>query len=415
MTKIPAVAKIPAADGKRLHAFTALPSSRTTILGPRRMPAVKAPIGNSDSYIQIFTSNGFQPLTNAGYLTAIQTLKPDIAIALADMNYGAVATSQSKGVRRMCERTEDWMAELHSTLQLEELRSSNTSIFAATLPAPHTIQWEYLNRLSGDLFEKLSGLAVYDVDILPDLTNYPNLESLPRLSLDTPSGPHEILRQVSLGIDTFLLPFVNAISDAGVAMSFTFPPPSGSANNVTGNGIDLLPLGIDMTGSENITALAPLVDNCTCYACTSHHRAYLHHLLNAREMLAWTLLQIHNHHIIEQFFAGIRKSLECGVEQYEDDCRRFGRVYEASLPVGVGTRPRSRGYHFKSEHGEPKRNKVTWQILQEEQGESEKAKIVEARLARDQIDTPVIPDTDAQTEELVREGISKLDTKELDA
>lgn len=407
VTKIPAAAKIPAPDGKRLHAFAGLSSSNNvTVLGPRRTPAVKASIGNSDTYIQMFTSNGFQPLTNTEYITIIDTLKPDIAIPLADMNYSAMKTLGGKAMRRMGERTEDWMAQLHATLDVEELRKSNTSIFAPTLPAPYPMQWRYLERLSKDMCGILSGLAVYDVDILPDLVELPSLLPLPRLSIDAPENPHETLRQISLGVDLFLLPFINTVSDAGVAMTFTFPPPAhpSTSQATTMDGTDLLPLGDDLTSAANAISLEPLLEGCTCYACSSHHRAYLHHLLNAREMLAWTLLQIHNHHVISNFFAGIRASLAVGKDKFEEDCRDFTRRYEANLPEGTGTRPRARGYHFKSEFMDGKRNESTWRILQDGPGQMQaggRAKIeaLKGKLARDQIETPVVPGEDVAVTE----------------
>lgn len=376
-----------------------------TIMGARRAPAVKAPIGNSDKYIQIFTSNGFQTLTNAEYISTVGALKPDIAISLADINYGAATRSQAKGLRRMCERTEDWMVQMHHAVEQGQIRSSDTSIFAPTLRAPHHVQLEYLGRLADDLSGSLAGLAVYDVNILPDLAQYPTLVSLPKLSLDAPPDPHAILRQASLGIDLFLLPFINTVTDAGVAMTFTFPPPA----KPTSTG--LLPLGTDLTEPQNSTSLAPLVESCSCYACAAHHRAYLHHLLNAREMLAWILLQIHNHHTMSRFFSGVRKSLARGVEAFEEDCRQFSKVYEAELPVGMGTRPRARGYHFKSEHGDEKRNPITWQLLQEGQEGADKAEAVKGKLARDGMDTPVVPGAEDGAEALVKDGLGQIDMK----
>jgi queuine tRNA-ribosyltransferase len=38
----------------------------------------------------------------------------------------------------------------------------------------------------------------------------------------------------------------------------------------------------------------PLGANCTCYTCTNHSRAYLHHLVRSKEMTAGSLLAIHN-------------------------------------------------------------------------------------------------------------------------
>lgn len=412
ITKIPAVQKIPAADGKRLHVFTALPSSSVTILGPRRVPPVKAPIGNSDNYIQIFTSNGFQALRNPDYINAIQALKPDIAIPLADINYGQERTPQSKSILRMCERTEEWISELHASIDLDELRSSNTSIFAPTLPAPYPMQWQYLNRLSDDIVDILSGLAIYDVDILPDLVNYPALTPLARLSVDSPATPHDVLRQIALGIDTFILPFINATSDAGVAMTFTFPAPKNTdANN--GGGTNLLPLGTDLTDPENTTSLTPLADSCTCYACTQHHRAYLHHLLNAREMLAWTLLQVHNHHTLTRFFAGVRASLAAGT--FEADRGAFRRAYEPEFPAGMGTRPRARGYHFKSEGGDEPRNKPAFQPRarldgdRDKEEEEEKVVAVAERLQAGGMETPLVPGAEVGAAELVREGFAEID------
>lgn len=41
-------------------------------------------------------------------------------------------------------------------------------------------------------------------------------------------------------------------------------------------------------------------------------RAYIHHLLDAREMLATMLLDVHNTHHLQRFFAAIRASLRDG-------------------------------------------------------------------------------------------------------
>lgn len=407
VTKIPAVARVPATDGKRLHAFTALSPQSLTVLGPRRNPAVKCASGNNDAFINIFTSNGFQALTNTEYIAALDTLKPDIAISLADMDYTTsskttTSKSHAKGIHRMCNRTEDWLAGLQRALDSSKLQTSGTALFAPTLPAPLSIQWAYLSRLAeeDELRGALSGLAVYDVDLLPDIDQrYPTLTSLPRLSLDNPSSPHEILRQIGLGADLFLLPMLNAVSDAGVAMAFTFPPPADTT--------ELLSLGTDLTDPANTTSLAPLHDYCSCYTCTTHHRAYLHHLLNAREMLAWTLLQIHNHHMLTTFFTNIRASISNGT--FEVDCKAFHRAYEAELPAGLGTRPRARGYHFKSEGpNEERRNKVTWQLLQEGQGE--KAEVVEEKLESAAMESPLRPGKGVEAGELVREGMGEVES-----
>jgi queuine tRNA-ribosyltransferase len=38
----------------------------------------------------------------------------------------------------------------------------------------------------------------------------------------------------------------------------------------------------------------PIDPNCSCYACSNFSRAYISHLLRAQEILAYTLISIHN-------------------------------------------------------------------------------------------------------------------------
>ena len=359
-----------------------MPSPVIIVLGARRIHRVAAG-GNGPNSISIFTSTGVQTLTTQEYEEAVVNLSPDIAIPLSDLTEMA-KTPTTKRAMRMVERTEDWVkAWLDSNDLGAALTASGTATFAPVLPLPYSMQWEYLEHLSEDYAGAINGLALYAVDVLPDLREYPNLLPLPRLSLDAPATPHQLLRQVSLGVDVFLLPFLNAISDAGIALSFAFPPPEPATIAAT-EGLRTLPLGIDMWSPEHKAAVAPLRDGCGCYACTAHHRAYLHHLLQAREMLGWTLLQIHNHAVLEAFFAGVRAALAEGEAVFETLRDRFGAVYEPELPEGTGSRPRARGYHFKSEGGDEKINKAPWGKLNGNGSNKDTADVVMP-------DTPVAP------------------------
>jgi queuine/archaeosine tRNA-ribosyltransferase len=53
-------------------------------------------------------------------------------------------------------------------------------------------------------------------------------------------------------------------------------------------------------------SLQPILANCMCHACRNHTRAYVHHLLLAKEMLGDILLYCHNQHQILQMFNQIR-------------------------------------------------------------------------------------------------------------
>jgi queuine tRNA-ribosyltransferase len=407
-TGTPAIYKTPVSPSRPrpLHTFTATPPSTLTLLAARRLPAVPSPQGNSKSSISIFTSTGFQNLPTADYQTTVATLRPDMAIPPADLT-NTSTTPNSKRAERMAERTEDWLAQWFSSPSATTSSTDpSTAIFAPTLPIPYAMQWEYLTRMNDDFASAISGLAVYSADVIPDLTNHPALAPKPRLSLDTPATPHHILRQLSLGADIFLLPFLNSASDAGVALTFSFPAPAPSPDSVGSNGTSLQPLGKDISHDHfAFQVAAPLREGCTCYTCTHHHAAYVHHLLGAREMLGWTLLQIHNHAAAADFFAGVRDALRTGT--FAAESARFQLCYEAEVPAGTGERPRARGYHFKSEGGDGKRNKKAWGRLGEEGDGLEVAEVEKERLERDLTETPVGADGDGK--ELDRRGFAEID------
>ncbi|KAF7559050.1 hypothetical protein G7046_g5108 [Stylonectria norvegica] len=379
--KEPPILKMAPGGTRNLHSFTAFSPERAIILGPRRFPAVTTPVGNGSQHLSIFTSTGFRQLTIPDFTSTIETLQPDIVIPPADL-FHTSTTPASKRQIRMVERTEEWLDDFFSRADPQtHLKPMGIKVFAPVLPVEYPLQWDYLRHLSEDLVDKLSGLAIYDVNILPELSNYPPLAPLPKLSFNPSNSPHEILRHIALGIDLCAISFANSMSDAGVALTFTFPPPETK---------DVQPLGVDMWSPENTIAVIPLAEGCKCYSCTHHHRAFVNHLLNAKEMLGWNLLQIHNHQVLTDFFAGIRKELAKGNPHFEEMIRKFTAVYEAELPLGTGERPRARGYHFKSIASQKKINQPAWQAFEVEEGVQPLIPGV------DGLPSPLVPETNGQ-------------------
>ncbi len=54
----------------------------------------------------------------------------------------------------------------------------------------------------------------------------------------------------------------------------------------------------------------PIDDTCTCYTCRNFSRAYLRHLIVAKEMLAATLVSIHNIHTLIQLVRDMRQAIK---------------------------------------------------------------------------------------------------------
>lgn len=64
----------------------------------------------------------------------------------------------------------------------------------------------------------------------------------------------------------------------------------------------------------------PIDQDCACYTCQNFSRAYLRHLINAREILASTLLSIHNLHTLIALAADLRRAiLDGNLNQFTAD------------------------------------------------------------------------------------------------
>ncbi|MDU5508165.1 tRNA guanosine(34) transglycosylase Tgt [Finegoldia magna] len=72
-----------------------------------------------------------------------------------------------------------------------------------------------------------------------------------------------------------------------------------------------------------------LDDNCDCYACKNHTRAYIRHLLNVDEILGARLLSIHNLRFLIKLMENIRKSIEDDryLEFKDEFYRNYGYDY----------------------------------------------------------------------------------------
>lgn len=53
----------------------------------------------------------------------------------------------------------------------------------------------------------------------------------------------------------------------------------------------------------------PVDPDCQCYTCRTFSAAYLHHLFNARELLAYRLATIHNLTFVSRLMRDIRESI----------------------------------------------------------------------------------------------------------
>ena len=66
---------------------------------------------------------------------------------------------------------------------------------------------------------------------------------------------------------------------------------------------------MNLSKAEHARSSLPIDKNCACYTCQNFTRAYLRHLIHSKEILAATLLSIHNLHTLIQLSKSIRLSI----------------------------------------------------------------------------------------------------------
>ena len=229
----------------------------------------------------------------------------------------------------MGERSVAWVRALQREMNRTRQEANTASaIWVPILPIEAEMQKSYLEHLEEGGDSAFDGVVLYGDSSVLDIPD--NMQDLLRVSLSQPRSPQQILSSISSGIDLFAIPFISLASEAGIAFTFAFPAPSLEDKR--------LPLGIDMWTPSHASSLLPLQEGCTCYTCKNHHRAYIQHLLSAKEMLAWVLLQLHNHHVVDEFFTGVRESI--AAKRFEDLVEGFTQAYEEEFPEFKGQGPR---------------------------------------------------------------------------
>jgi queuine tRNA-ribosyltransferase len=106
------------------------------------------------------------------------------------------------------------------------------------------------------------------------------------------SEPNDIFAAIENGVDTF-----DCVSPTRVGRNGAFYTYAGRVN---------------IQGAKYKEDFSPLVKECQCYACKHYSRAYIRHLIQAKEILGMTLLSLHNEYFIIKLVDDIRESIHDG-------------------------------------------------------------------------------------------------------
>ncbi|KAJ3683207.1 hypothetical protein LUZ60_013434 [Juncus effusus] len=277
------------------------------------------------------TPNGRMLVKPKEYMEMVSSLRPNLWASLADEVPVWVTEKRNK---LSVDRTIKW---LDDCLSLDQGKGEST--LGAILGGSNVEERKRCaNEVSkrnvsgywiggfglGESMEERSSLLNAVTDILPD----EKLRFVSRLGL-----PEEVLEGVAAGMDLFDSTYIYHLTLGGFALVFPLDilEREVTATRLSHGNEDCTKINLRATIYRKDTS--PIVDNCGCFTCQNHTKAYLNHLLNVHEMLAQILLEIHNTHHYLGFFRLIREAIKEG--KFELLHKRFVESRRAHLIEAV--------------------------------------------------------------------------------
>lgn len=111
-------------------------------------------------------------------------------------------------------------------------------------------------------------------------------------------GISDVFNGVEQGIDTFDCVHPTRLARHGGAL--VRPP----------HRINIEKEHINLNNSRYREDFTPIEPDCPCYTCKNHTKGYIHHLLKAKELLAGSLLSIHNVNFMNRMMSSIRQAMK---------------------------------------------------------------------------------------------------------
>jgi queuine tRNA-ribosyltransferase subunit QTRTD1 len=272
------------------------------------------PGGNGNLFSSVWTKSGRKELNIDRFQKLIQLVKPTLYETMFD---GDTPLDKSTDKRLVKDR-ERSRRFLESSLQ-DQTISSNIII---PLVGGHDKRQRilYLNEILRIIptYEKnIFGISFEGIHSYGPSTEHLDIDSLKPIIEETRSKlneyknllftmpllwrPDNVIRGIDLGFDLFSGAYVTHISDRFIILTFRYNDKMSSNKIGTEYSIN---------SKEYANGKQSLVSDCQCYACKNYTQAYVHHLIQTKELLGRTLITIHNLYHYHAFFQQIRQSLK---------------------------------------------------------------------------------------------------------
>ena len=307
-------------------------------------PAAPLPSGfNAGQSISLWNYTGRAEVTPARAVELTSSLAPDVAQILADVDVGyhqnEEGSSSKKRQMKAVNRSRAFSSHVESLMKEETDKENGkeltfkTSYWATAIVG---LEEQHFKRYLQELSECPNAIQGYVLDGLQPAKNLRCVESSshvkratdaishviaalpsskPRL-LSHVATPQLVVEGVENGVDLFDTSFAVVAAERGGALVFDCELSTKENDDVhesdsSFSNSDRV-IEIDINSAEFADDFTPLLPGCPCYACTTHTRAYVHHLLVTQELLAHVLLTIHNIFRYTHFFHRLRGAIKSG-------------------------------------------------------------------------------------------------------
>lgn len=237
---------------------------------------------SNSNLIMVWTPHGRQPLTTTEYQSVSKSLQSNATLSLFDMT---LDNDTKKRQQAAAQRTSTWwqahqkedpnlLAPIVLVGRQDQVPLSSAAAGYVFIGLQHITSRHERNQRISNMLNKCDPTKIH-------------------VALSCRSV-QQMLDVIRLGIDTvgMSLPTEWAQTQRAFACHFTGGIPTTKRVRT-----DIV---LDQDGCFNVGNVdfcrdaRPLVEGCTCLACQQHSRAYIHHLLLAKELLAQILLFTHN-------------------------------------------------------------------------------------------------------------------------
>ncbi|KAJ4713774.1 Queuine tRNA-ribosyltransferase accessory subunit 2 [Melia azedarach] len=252
------------------------------------------------------------------YMEMITSMRPNVWVTLADEVPAWVSDKRNK---TSVDRTLKWLDECIA------LSPAGGAVFGSIVGGSNVEEREQCAQAVA--MRNVSGYWIGGFGFGESMEERPSLlnavtDNLPKERPRLICGlglPEEVLQAVAAGVDLFDSDYIYHLTMGGFALIFPLDQLEKTACDFQSSdeGSDRAKINLRATVYRKDTT--PIVENCSCYTCQNHTKAYINHLLNVHEMLAQILLEIHNTHHYLGFFRLIREAIKEG--KFEQFHKKF--------------------------------------------------------------------------------------------